>query len=835
MRALLPALLLPALLLAAAASPAAAGPADAAAFERSVAATKQAMIGDPARALASAKGALELARRLPDARAGQVAIATARWLEGEASIFLNDAAAAAPAIDEALAIAERVSRDTKLHGDALRSRGTIAAMTGRPLEALRDYQRAHDVFQRAGEARSRAITLQDIGMIYYDAGDYSRVLDYTVQAEEAYPRDPMLTLTLRNNRAEVYRKQKRFALAVVEYRAALVQARKLKGKLLQARIYTNLATSEAEAGRLGPAQAAVDQAAKLAADGEGAGWRPFVFGSAAEIAEKRGDFDGAARLLARTFEGLDIDKSDMQFREIHQVASRVYEARGDSALALRHLKAFQRLDSEAQQLTASNASQLMAARFDFANQDLKISKLRQDQLRRDVDAERDRSRLRNILFGGLTLAGAIALGVLLFGFLAVRRSRDAVAAANDSLHGVNSALEKALKAKTEFLATTSHEIRTPLNGILGMTQVLLADRTVEASLRERIEVVHGAGETMKALVDDILDVAKMESGELTVASEPCDFASILDDAARLWSGQAQAKGLELVLDMADAPRRIVSDGPRVRQIVFNLMSNALKFTAEGGVTLRASAEPGPDGSESLVIRVTDTGIGIPAESLSDIFEAFKQVDGGVTRQFGGTGLGLAICKRLAVALGGDITVASVPGQGTTFTVSTPLRRVEEAPEQPGGVVATDTALEEARVCLLDANPLNQGVMRVLLGAEAASVAVADTAAAAVAALDGPAGATHLVVDAASLVGDGVDLVAALRDVAGAARAAGAHCTVLLSPEAAGISVGDAMMAGASQLVVKPIGAADLMAALRSLYSDDPEPLVAPALLGLRAA
>jgi CheY-like chemotaxis protein len=366
-----------------------------------------------------------------------------------------------------------------------------------------------------------------------------------------------------------------------------------------------------------------------------------------------------------------------------------------------------------------------------------------------------------------------------------------------------------------------------------MTQVILADRRIDPAVRERIEVVHGAGETMKALVDDILDVAKMESGELTVGSEPCDLQAILDDAARLWSGQAQAKGIELVLDLADSPKRIVSDGGRLRQVVFNLMSNALKFTGNGRVTLAAAAV-GIEGSESLVIRVTDTGIGIPLDQQIAIFEAFKQVDGGVTRQFGGTGLGLAICKRLAVALGGDIVVNSVLGQGTSFTVTLPLVRAEPelvAADEPD----RDRTLADARVLLVDRNPLNQGVMRVLLGAEASQVTVSDTTAGAIAALDGPDAATHILLDAASVVEDGVDLLSSLRDVTRAARAAGAHCTLLLAPAAAGITIAEAMTAGASQLIVKPIGAADLMAALKSLYGDDPDCLVAPALLGARAA
>ena len=805
-----------------------------AAFDAAIARTKEAMMGDPKAALASAQAAVALAARLPAAPRARIDAITAQWLHGEALMFVNDTAAARPIIDAALMQAERIAPNTKLHGDLLRARGSVMAITGKVTQALQDYQRAHDVFQRAGETRSRALALQDIGMIYLEAGDYDRTLQYYEQSGEAFSGDKVITLTMENNRAEVFRKQKRYDLALDAFRASLREARKFDSALLKVRILTNMAASEAEAGRYRSAQQAVDQAMALAGQGEAAGWRPFIFGAAAKVAAGRRETARAAQFLARTFDGVDLEKSDMQFRDYHFTAAQVFEAQGDIAGALRHAKAYQRLEAEANQLTASAASQLMAARFDFTNQNLQISKLKQDQLAKDIEAERDKTRTRTMMFSALLAAAAVVFGMLLFGYFALRRSRDAVAAANTSLTSVNGALEKALTAKTEFLATTSHEIRTPLNGILGMTQVLLADRSVDPAVRERIEVVHGAGETMKALVDDILDVAKMESGELTVASEPTDLTAILDDAARLWGGQAQAKGLELVLDMTSVPKRIVSDGGRLRQIVFNLMSNALKFTSVGRVTLFAGVETGEDGAETLAIRVVDTGIGIPLDQQAAIFEAFKQVDGGTTRQYGGTGLGLAICKKLAIALGGDITVSSVIGQGTIFEALLPLVRAEvekaatDEPEQ-------DRTLGDARMLILDRNPLNQGVMRVLLGAEAANVVVAETVADALAALEGPEAPTHIVVDAGSIAGEDIDLVSALRDLTGGARAAGAHCSLLLAPATAGLTIAEAMAVGAEQLIVKPIGAADLMAALKSLYGDDPDSLVAPDLLGARAA
>ncbi|WP_374944532.1 ATP-binding protein [Sphingomonas sp.] len=792
-----------------------------AAFDQSIAQTKKAMMGDPQHALASARAALALAERLPPSRRAHIAVATARWLNGEALIFMNQATDAAPITGSALRDVERFDRNSKLHGDLLRSRGSIEAAAGQVLAALRDYQRAYAVFRIAGEARSQAISLQDIGQIYCDAGDYTRALDYYRQSAEAFDIDPVLTLTGQNSRAEVLRKQKRYAEAAVAYRAALVQARKLDSGLLQTRILTNLAGSEADARRFRTAEVAIGQAMTLAQHGEAAGWRPFVLGVAAKLAFERGELAQARQLIGQTFAGVDLDHSELLFREYHRTAARIYEASGDERQAYAHLKAFQRLDSEAQALTASAASQLLAARFDFANQNLKISQLKESQLKRDVEA-------RTLMFLGLLVAGGIVFALLLFGFFSIRRSRNKVRDANTTLSEVNGALEKALKAKTEFLATTSHEIRTPLNGILGMTQVLLADRRVQTDIRERIEVVHGAGETMRALVDDILDVAKMESGRLTVVREPTDLPKILHDVARLWSGHAEGKGLRLIVDIDAAPARILSDGGRLRQIVFNLMSNATKFTSAGEIALRARAEALGDGTETLVIAVADSGIGIAADQQAHIFEAFAQVDGGVTRQFGGTGLGLAICRSLAQALGGDISVRSVVGEGTTFEVRLPLERADaDKAAEPGDDGASDLAT--ASLLIVEADLAACGVLRMLLAAEVEDTEAAPGLDEALAHLARGA-IDHVLADVGTIV-EGLD---GLRVLVAAADACGAQVTLLVTPGAP-LSIAEVMMVGAAQIVVKPIGGDDLIHALQNLYGDDPETFVAPRFLAHEAA
>jgi CheY-like chemotaxis protein len=364
----------------------------------------------------------------------------------------------------------------------------------------------------------------------------------------------------------------------------------------------------------------------------------------------------------------------------------------------------------------------------------------------------------------------------------------------------------------------SHEIRTPLNGILGMTQILLTNRKLDPEMREQVQVVHGAGESMRALVDDILDVAKMETGEVAVASEEVAFRRILEDAARLWSGHAAAKGLALELDIGAAPARIRSDGARLRQIVANLLSNAIKFTPEGSVRLSSRLDDG-----QLVIEVRDTGIGIPEDHQKLVFDAFHQVDGGTTRQFSGTGLGLSICRSLAEALGGSIALESVTGEGSTFTLTVPAEVLEEPSAAENALSAgRPAALATARLLLVEGNAMTQGVFRALLEPRVGAVDCAEDGAAAIAAI-GTGTTDHVLLEAKSGNVDGLSPIASLKAVIDAAHAAEIPVTLLLAPSD-DFPLGEVAELGATQLVLKPVGGAQLIATLQEAYAAPAEEL-----------
>ncbi|MEO1222337.1 MAG: tetratricopeptide repeat protein, partial [Pseudomonadota bacterium] len=584
-------------------------------FDAAIEDAKVNMMADPEAALVSSGSALELAEA-QTSEERNVNRATALWLKAESLIGLNRLDEAGEIATEALAIVEVAAPGAKLNGDLLRSRGAVRALSGNVQDALTDYQAAHEIYREAGIARSQAIALNDLGQIYWEAGDYTRTLQYYEQAVEIYNDDPGFQLGNHNNLGETYKMLERYADAEREYELAIEAARELGSPLLETRILSNLALVQIEQGKLGAADRTTARALSLARSGEAADWRDFVFGVQARLAYERGQLTRSARFLDQTFAGADLTETDLLYREYHELGAKVFEEIGQTSKALTHLRAYQRLDSQARDLVSSASSQLLAAEFDYANQNLRIAQLKQGQLERDIQIERERSEFRTMAFFGIAVALMIVLGLTLAAFFSVRRSRNEVRAANEELTVVNTDLEHALKAKTDFLAMTSHEIRTPLNGILGTAQVLLASGAIDEANLKRVELIQSAGTTMKALVDDLLDVAKMESGEVSIELAPTSIKSILKDAGFLWGDKMREKNLEFISEIGEIPALVQTDGGRLRQIVFNLLSNAVKFTHEGSVTLRAYKD---EDKGELAIEVADTGIGIPEAQQAQIF------------------------------------------------------------------------------------------------------------------------------------------------------------------------------------------------------------------------
>ncbi len=404
--------------------------------------------------------------------------------------------------------------------------------------------------------------------------------------------------------------------------------------------------------------------------------------------------------------------------------------------------------------------------------------------------------------------------------------------------------EAANKAKSEFLANMSHEIRTPLNGVIGVAAAL-AQTELSAPQREMVELVLTSGQTLERVVSDLLDFSKIEAGRLEIDAQPFDLRAEAGGLFEMYRLRADEKGLALAVDYGPGGQGWFSgDAVRIKQVLGNLVANAIKFTAKGevrvAVDVRGSAEAG---SSVLALEVRDTGIGFDAGFARKLFQRFSQADGSITRRFGGTGLGLSICKALVEMMGGEIAATSAPGKGACFRVAIPLlpcaspiadaaRTAPAALSAPAGVErAGGPEGEQAlRVLLAEDHAINRRVVELILGPVGAALTSVVNGAEALSAYR--TGAFELVLmDMQMPVMDGLAATRAIRQLE-AARADGRRTPiVMLSANAMRQHREEALAAGADMHLAKPVTAASLLGAVaqalelpRSADAAAPEPV-----------
>ncbi len=314
-------------------------------------------------------------------------------------------------------------------------------------------------------------------------------------------------------------------------------------------------------------------------------------------------------------------------------------------------------------------------------------------------------------------------------FLHIERERQI----NEELRQAKDAAEAGARVKADFLAVMSHEIRTPLNGVLGMVRLAQAEELPPVA-RTRLEILQQSAEALATILDDVLDLSKLEMGTAEHENVPLDLPQILKDVVTLVSSKAQEKGLSVRLDLhPDVPRKVAGDPARLRQILLNLTGNAVKFTEQGAVSITVDLQ-GQSQERLLPLRfsIRDTGIGISEDELPRLFQPFSQADASIRRRYGGSGLGLVICRRLAEAMGGSVSVTSVKGEGSCFQLALPMAPAPEgalddvAPDMNAGGSAALVPLRSLAILLVEDNPVNQLVASGLLEREGHVCTVADS-------------------------------------------------------------------------------------------------------------
>ncbi len=601
-----------------------------------------------------------------------------------------------------------------LFAKARKDQGVYLYLEGKFFQAIGSYQDALKVYQALGEELAVANLYNNIGLSYFDGGDLKQALDYYHMAEPIYQQvgSTQDNADILFNIAGIYLKQTRYDTALDMYRAAMVFFEKTKdfngiaqahGNIAiiyrkqqnyplaeqenikaiqyfkqQQNLYmlsvtqTNLANVYADMNNLEGAALYAQYALENALSIQNEYAESSALHTLAHVHFYRGEHSEAISLVERSITLARKLNAKGKERDGLGKLSLILAANGEMQKAVETHKAYQALIEKLHDDEIGTSLNAFQAKFEATQLQQQVEKLKQARKLQDLEMASERQQT--------VLIGLGALVLFLTGFLIYRRRVEQatqlkleaeVKERTLELETMANELSQANQVKSQFLANMSHEIRTPLTAIIGLSEAILRGDIAAEEVDSELNVIHNNSLHLLNLINDILDLSKIEANKLELDEKPCDLHHLLKDVENMFRNQAESKGLTFNLEVnLVEPYPVKIDDFRLKQILINLVSNAVKFTEQGVVSIQVGLRP-----NGIAFSVRDTGIGMNKAQLKDIFEHFSQGDNTISRRFGGSGLGLCLSQQLAIKMGGYIQVISEPEQGSEFTLQLPCPQV----------------------------------------------------------------------------------------------------------------------------------------------------------------